>query len=59
MDQVKVAAMFSNLITDAEEKVLYSSIELDELKKVISKFKIDKSRGLMDGQPISLFTISI
>jgi hypothetical protein len=37
--------MFSNLFTDAEVEALYSSIDLDELKKVITKFKIDKSLG--------------
>jgi hypothetical protein len=46
--------MFSNLVTDAEANALFSSIDLGELKNVITKFKIDKSPG-PDGWTVEFF----
>jgi hypothetical protein len=45
IDQVRVAAKFSRLITEVEAEVLYAPIQLVELRDILSKFKVDKSPG--------------
>jgi hypothetical protein len=55
LEQVRVVALFTKMFTEAEAESLYASIELDELKKVISKFKTDKSPG-PDGWTIEFFS---
>jgi hypothetical protein len=54
IDQVKVAGLFSRLVTEAEVEALYSLINLGELKEFLSMFKLDKSPG-PDGWTIEFF----
>jgi hypothetical protein len=44
-DQVKVVALFSNMFNDTEHEDLYKPVEKEELKMVLSNFKLDKSLG--------------
>jgi hypothetical protein len=44
-EQVRVAEKFSRMITEAEAEVLYAPIQLEELRDILKKFKIDKSPG--------------
>jgi hypothetical protein len=53
-DQVKVATLFPNMILDSELDVLYKPVDKEELKKVLSNLKVDKSPG-PDGWTVEFF----
>jgi hypothetical protein len=44
-DQVRVVSLFSNMLNDTEDEALYKPVDKEELKKVLSNFKVDKSPG--------------
>jgi hypothetical protein len=44
-NQVRVVALFSKLVNDAEAEALFKPIDKNELKDFLSKFKVDKSLG--------------
>jgi hypothetical protein len=54
-DQVRVVALFSNMLNDTEAEALYKPVEKEELKKVLSNFKVDKSLG-PDGWTVEFFS---
>jgi hypothetical protein len=45
VDQVKVATLFPNMILESELEALYKLVDKDELKKILSSLKVDKSPG--------------
>jgi hypothetical protein len=49
-----VVALFSNMMNDIEAEALYKPVEKEELKKVLSNFKVDKSPG-PDGWTVEFF----
>jgi hypothetical protein len=57
-DQVKVATLFPNMISDSDLEILYKPVDKDELKKIISSLKVDKSPG-PDGWTVEFLNISL
>jgi hypothetical protein len=53
-DQVKVVALFKEMLNNLEAEALYKPVDLKELQKVLSKFKVDKSPG-PDGWTVEFF----
>ena len=45
VDQVKVVALFPNMVLDSESDALFKPMDKEELKKVLTNFKVDKSPG--------------
>jgi hypothetical protein len=54
LDQVKVAEIFPKMVTEIEAKNLFRPVGLEELRKVLKKFKVDKSPG-PDGWTVEFF----
>jgi hypothetical protein len=53
-DRVRVVALFSNMLNDKDVEALYKPVDKEELKKVLTNFKVDKSLG-PDGWTIEFF----
>jgi hypothetical protein len=53
-EQVRVVALFPNMLIDLEVDALYKPVDKEELKKVLSNFKVDKSLG-PDGWTMEFF----
>ena len=53
-DQVKMATLFPNMILESKLEALYKLVDKEELKKIISSLKVDKSPGT-DGWTMEFF----
>jgi hypothetical protein len=53
-EQVRVVALFPNMVLDLEAVALFKPVDKEELKKVLSNFKVDKSPS-PDGWTVEFF----
>jgi hypothetical protein len=53
-EQVQLTGLYSKWINEAEEKILFEPVTLDEIKEILTKFQKDKSPG-PDGWTMEFF----
>jgi len=53
-EQVRVVSLFPNMLNDLEDNSIFKLVDKEELNKVITNFKVDKSPG-PDGWTMEFF----